>query len=46
MAQVQKTPGQDMAGRIAMGGVAVALVGFLAWSLMTHGTSSVITTLP
>ncbi len=46
MAQVQKTPGQDMAGRIAMAGVAVGLIGFLAWSLFTYGTDSVMPSLP
>jgi hypothetical protein len=46
MSQEHKTPGQDMAGRIAMAGVAIGLIGFLAWSLATHGTASVIPSLP
>ena len=46
MSQIRKTPGQDLAGRIAMAGVAVALVGFLAWSLATYGTASVIPSFP
>ena len=46
MSQVQKTPGQDMAGRIAMAGVAIGLIGFLAWSLAMYGTASVIPSLP
>ena len=46
MSQVQKTPGQDMAGRIAMAGGAIGLIGFLAWSLATHGTASVIPSFP
>ena len=46
MAQVQKTPGQDMVGRIVMAGVAIGLIGFLVWSLATHGTASVIPSLP
>ena len=46
MSQIRKTPGQDLAGRIAMAGVAVALVGFLAWGLAMYGTASVIPSLP
>jgi len=46
MSQIRKTPGQDLAGRIAMTGVVVGLIGFFAWSLMTHGTSSVIPSFP
>jgi undecaprenyl pyrophosphate phosphatase UppP len=36
MSQIRKTPGQDLAGRIAMAGVAVALVGFLAGFIVEH----------
>jgi hypothetical protein len=46
MSQIRKTPSQDRAGRIAMAGVVVGLIGFFAWSLMTYGTSSVIPVLP
>ena len=46
LSQIRKTPGQDLAGRIAMAGAAVALVGFLAWSLATYGTASVMPSLP